>query len=155
MWSLDDCTTTPLTSYRKGCAEVPLENGIGATQKPGIFLNFAYIAHVSRLHNYSNSLTLRIPIWDSKTYFVAKMEVERQLEIVSDQWIYWVMKVCWNHFLAGVIWVFPKIGVPQNGWFMMENPIKWMIWGTTIFGNIHNPKKHHPGKRHSFSIGQL
>ena len=22
------------------------------------------------------------------------------------------------------IWVFPKIGVPQKGWFMMENPIK-------------------------------
>ena len=22
------------------------------------------------------------------------------------------------------IWVFLKIGVPQNGWFMMENPIK-------------------------------
>ena len=22
------------------------------------------------------------------------------------------------------IWMFPKIGVPQNGWFMMENPIK-------------------------------
>ena len=21
------------------------------------------------------------------------------------------------------IWVFPKIMVPQNGWFMMENPI--------------------------------
>ena len=21
------------------------------------------------------------------------------------------------------IWVFPKIGVPQNGWFIMENPI--------------------------------
>jgi len=21
-------------------------------------------------------------------------------------------------------WVFPKIGVPQNGWFLMENPIK-------------------------------
>ena len=20
-------------------------------------------------------------------------------------------------------WVFPKIGVPQNGWFIMENPI--------------------------------
>ena len=26
--------------------------------------------------------------------------------------------------------VFPKIGVPQNGWFIMENPMnKWMIWG--------------------------
>ena len=22
------------------------------------------------------------------------------------------------------IWVFPKIRVPQNGWFTMENPIK-------------------------------
>ena len=21
------------------------------------------------------------------------------------------------------IWLFPKIGVPQNGWFIMENPI--------------------------------
>ena len=28
------------------------------------------------------------------------------------------------------IWVFPKIGVPQNWWFIMENPMsKWMIWG--------------------------
>ncbi len=22
------------------------------------------------------------------------------------------------------MWVFPKIGVPQKGWFLMENPIK-------------------------------
>ena len=38
------------------------------------------------------------------------------------------------------IWVFPKIGVPQNGWFIMENPIKTGWFGgvyTTIFGNIH------------------
>ena len=36
------------------------------------------------------------------------------------------------------IWVFPKIGEPQNGWFIMENPIK-MGWfgGTPIFGNPH------------------
>ena len=32
--------------------------------------------------------------------------------------------------LLGIIWVFPKIGVPQNEWFVMENPINpWMIWG--------------------------
>ena len=28
-------------------------------------------------------------------------------------------------FITGfAIWVFPKIGVPQNGWFIIENPIK-------------------------------
>ena len=27
-------------------------------------------------------------------------------------------------FQLPTIWVFPKIGVPQNGWFIMENPIK-------------------------------
>ena len=35
------------------------------------------------------------------------------------------------------MWVFPKIGVPQNGWFIMENPVKnlliWMIWGYHYF----------------------
>ena len=37
-----------------------------------------------------------------------------------------------------LIWVFPKIGVPQNGWLIMENPIKTDDLGVTaIFGNIH------------------
>ena len=31
------------------------------------------------------------------------------------------------------IWVFPKIGVPQNGWFMMENPIKVDALGVPLF----------------------
>jgi len=30
-------------------------------------------------------------------------------------------------------WVFPRIGVPQNGWFMMEILLKWMIWGYHYF----------------------
>ena len=37
--------------------------------------------------------------------------------------------------------MFPKIGVPQNIWFIMENPIKMDDLGhlgvPTIFGNIH------------------
>ena len=41
--------------------------------------------------------------------------------------------------------VFPKIGVPQNGWFIMENPIEMddlgVPHGTTIFGNIHRTRQ--------------
>ena len=36
------------------------------------------------------------------------------------------------------IWVFPKIGEPQYGWFMVEHPIKMDDLGEhPIFGNIH------------------
>ena len=31
------------------------------------------------------------------------------------------------------IWVFPTIGVPQNGWFVMKNHIKIDVWGGTLF----------------------
>ena len=40
----------------------------------------------------------------------------------------------YNSALFGlVIWVFPKIGVPQNGWFIMENPIKFHDLGVHLF----------------------
>ena len=53
-----------------------------------------------------------------------------------------IYRIFWD--FSRSIWVFPKIGVPQNGWFRMENPIKmddlewktllkWMIWGYHYF----------------------
>ena len=38
-----------------------------------------------------------------------------------------------NVYLFLSIWVFPKIGVPQNGWFMLENPIKMDDLGVPLF----------------------
>ena len=31
------------------------------------------------------------------------------------------------------IWMFPKIGVPQNAWFIMESPIKMNDLGVPLF----------------------
>ena len=45
----------------------------------------------------------------------------------------WIGKHFLQLFDMCLKWVFPKIGVPQKGWFIMETLLKWMIWGYHYF----------------------
>ena len=50
--------------------------------------------------------------------WLSKPKVDQQLKRIQQVLLYFF------------IWVFPKIGVPQNGWFIMEQSLsKWMILG--------------------------
>ena len=50
---------------------------------------------------------------------VTRASISRAIKLLGENH---QMKRWWHG--TAQIWMFPKIGVPQNGWFMMENPIK-------------------------------
>ena len=59
-------------------------------------------------------------VWQKKTKAFSRLSFSSQI----DEW-------AMNPYES--IWVFPKIGVPQNGWFITENPIKMDDLGAPLF----------------------
>ena len=94
--------------------------------------------------NYKSS----VRPWD-KYKFIADVSSSQTMgQVTTRLYLPWKMERRWvfpsANFTPGhlkiliSIWVFPKIGIPQNGWFITENPIKMDdLGGTPIFGNIH------------------
>ena len=52
---------------------------------------------------------------------------------------------CFLEYEPNIVWMFPKIGVPQNGWCIMENPFKMDDLGVPPFSetSIYEPATFH------------
>ena len=96
------------------------------------FCDFDLFVNTWVLQNQSNSSSMT---QGRGCYFYLWAEMNL-IVVSSETCCSWMMKMKKMKIL---LWVFSKakIVVPQNGWFIMENPIKigW-FGGTTIFGNI-------------------
>ena len=80
-----------------------------------------------------------VEAWESPNFYTPEILAQKLYTIfleAGDPYIFQGKPSFWGPpavCFQGCIWVFPKIGVPQNGWFIMEKPIKMDDLGVSLF----------------------
>ena len=70
-------------------------------------------------------------------------DVKHRSMVASSQIGSWELGHADGYFAVGIQWVFPKIGVPQNRWFIMENLIKMDDLVVPLFSETSTGKNTH------------
>ena len=71
-------------------------------------------------------ISMNLPRWQIYIYIYIHIFID------IHTWTY-IKKAFMSNILC--IWGFPSMEVPPNGWCLMENSLKWMIWGYLYFRN--------------------